>query len=52
MSNDENFGQKRPYTSPELVVYGDLATLTKGGAGSQQEVTVADNANEALQVMP
>ena len=50
MKNDENFGQKRSYTPPKLIVYGDLATLTKGGAGSQPEVSTADLGDETKQM--
>lgn len=28
---------KRPYTSPTLIHYGNLRTLTKGGTGLLQE---------------
>lgn len=36
MGNSE--GRKRPYASPKLVAYGDMASLTKTATGSQVEV--------------
>lgn len=29
--------QRRPYTSPQLIVYGDLRALTAGGSGLVME---------------
>lgn len=34
MTIEKNFGAKRRYSAPKLVVYGDMAKLTKGGTGS------------------
>lgn len=39
MTNDNGRGAKRPYATPKLITYGDMASLTKSGAGSQMEVT-------------
>lgn len=36
---------KRAYSKPKLIVYGDLATLTKGGGGSQPEGSDIGNLN-------
>ena len=34
MTSDKNAVPKRAYSAPKLTVYGDMATLTKGGVGS------------------
>lgn len=37
MINHTRVAQKRLYTAPKLVAYGDMATLTRGGSGSIRE---------------
>ncbi len=37
MAIDKKVARKRPYSAPNLTVYGDMATLTKGGLGSVPE---------------
>ena len=39
MTIDRATGTKRPYATPKLVAYGDVASLTKTLAGSVVEVT-------------
>ena len=38
MTVRKNLSAKRAYSAPKLVAYGDMALLTKGGAGSVVEV--------------
>ena len=38
MTIDSEFEPKRTYSKPKLVAYGDMASLTKTGTGSQVEV--------------
>lgn len=38
MSNGSELGPKRLYAAPKLVAYGDMASLTKTGTGSQVEM--------------
>lgn len=33
--------ERRPYTPPEVVVWGDILHLTKGGAGAQVDDSFA-----------
>ena len=42
MTDNAKSAPKLTYSTPKLVDYGDMAMLTKGGAGSQPEVTAAD----------
>lgn len=37
MTINKNDAPKRAYAAPKLVVYGDMAKITKGGAGSVME---------------
>jgi hypothetical protein len=38
MTTDSEFEPKRPYSTPKLVAYGDIANLTKTGMGSKVEI--------------
>ena len=37
MTIDSEFEPKRTYSTPKLVAYGDMASLTKTGTGSKTE---------------
>jgi hypothetical protein len=38
MTTKQDLSIKRHYSAPKLRTFGDMATLTKGGAGSKTEV--------------
>ena len=40
MTIDSAQGSKRLYSTPKLVAYGDISSLTKTATGSRVEITV------------
>lgn len=40
MTINSERGPKRPYAAPKMVAYGDMASLTRNGTGSQDETGV------------
>jgi len=33
----DNVNEKKPYTPPQVIEYGDLAEITRGGIGNPQD---------------
>lgn len=46
MTINANRSAKRAYSAPKLVAFGDMATLTKGGAGSITELAAGNNGSK------